>query len=306
MIADSSLPTFNNLSARELATFQSLISQPDAFQKLMSAMSMPGGLPTIPQSSGPNLTPQPTHSSTFPMDYTPSGYAFDPHMMHSSSDSGPLVTTTNNYPGFGQTNAFDAFQPPNPGLGSYDPDTFLALLSGNSAVNNRGIEGSMSDLELANTLDTQTNNITRAYADTNAINAEVDSIQNSINSLIEQMGLDPATLSQMNDTGSVAPLDLPSHPKVESDTISAAGISAAPDVRAPATVDPSTPKISTGEDAATNASGSPRSSLEVADEQTSRKAPKARSSKRRARVMETDPTSNETTPTRSQRGSRKK
>ncbi|KAG8901482.1 stress-responsive transcription factor hsf1 [Tulasnella sp. 403] len=207
-ITAPSIPQNGEISASDQAAFQALLNSPNTFQKLLNAMSQPGGLPVLPQMP-------PTDSFNQPLQY-PSYPPLGNNGMGASFGNNDVVPLMNNFNnsqlvasnptafGFSQpSNVLTNYNSNTPGMmgastgtmnsNPMTSDALLAMLSGQNALSGP------TDHELAQTLNSYTNNLSRTYADAATINADVDAVQQSINSLIESMGLDPATLSKLHD-----------------------------------------------------------------------------------------------------------
>ncbi|KAG9040110.1 stress-responsive transcription factor hsf1 [Tulasnella sp. JGI-2019a] len=212
-------PTMNmNLS--DQAAFQALLNSPTGLQRMMAALSQPGPLPnvtpavtTLPQSGLPLPPPYMPYSTNGVLPNGSFDYAggmFDgPQNQLITAGAGVPITTGYDGMPFPTVNAAGGYAAPVNG-GGVTPEAMLALLSGPhgaamdglGGAGNNGAGGGPTDQELLNTLSSHNNALNRTYTDTTAINADVDALQRSINSLMDSMGVDPAMMARLHDNNS--------------------------------------------------------------------------------------------------------
>ncbi|KAG8958850.1 stress-responsive transcription factor hsf1 [Tulasnella sp. 419] len=186
-----------------------LLGDPNSLQRMLNAMTgQAAGIPNIPpipaNFNGPSTSA--TNTTTFPSTSLAGSSVFDSlnqnnQMIAAGADTlGYLPTPSGAAMDLGLTSGR-----------ALSPNSVLALLSGQG--NNGSITPTKGQItpplngSVANTLNSQTNRLQRVYTDADTINADVDAIQSSINSLIEGMGLDPAALANISESQDQLPAD---------------------------------------------------------------------------------------------------
>lgn len=209
-----------NTDVNSDTAFQALLNDsPGSFQRLMTSMSQPGGLPILPNVQQDMSMGQygPAFNGTAnPMDFMPGApngqFA---SMQHDSSSftGGQLISATPNPFQFlpqpsaptSFTNFPNTTQVPN-GNHPLSSDDMMALLA-SQGLNGGGnyIDDGRPQHDVAQSLQSFSNSLSRTQAHETAINAEMDAIEQNMHSIFEEMGIDPATFDMLHDDSAALP-----------------------------------------------------------------------------------------------------